>query len=91
MRVYFRVTVAEASATRIEADGSRYAVELPSDFARGIIATYSQAEYMNELTWRMRHFTEAAAPARIEWKLRYSYDSSRLDRERILMLPAMPR
>ena len=92
MRVYFRVTVAEVTATRIEADGSRHPIELPKDFARGIVATYSQADYLNELTSRIRHFTNAEAPtSSIEWKLRYSYDSSRLDRERVLMLREMPR
>ena len=92
MRVYFRVTVAEVSAARIEADGSRHPIELPANFARGVSATFAPADYMNELTFRMRHFTEhESSAAHIQWKVRYSYDSSRLDRERVLTLPEAPR
>ncbi len=92
MRVYFRVNVAEVSATRIEADGTRHPIELPQNFARGLSATFAPVDCANELTFRMRRFTEhEASTAHIEWRVRYSYDSSRLDRERVLTLPATPR
>ena len=88
MRVYFRVTVAEVSATRIDADGSRHEIDLPANFARTLAATYGPEVFMNELASRMELFAQREAPAsRIEWTVHYSYDSSRLDRLRVFVFP----
>jgi hypothetical protein len=88
LRVYFRVTVAEVHATRIDADGSRHEIELPANFARTLAATYSTTVFMHDLAVRMERFSHREAPAaRIEWTMRYSYDSSRLDQVRVFVFP----
>ncbi len=92
MRVYFRVTVAEVQAARIDADGSRHPIEVPANFTRTLMATYSTPKFMNELTSRMERFSRREAPeSLIEWTVRYSYDSSRLDQMRTFVYPEAPR
>jgi hypothetical protein len=92
LRVYFRVTVAEVHATRIDADGSRHEIEVPANFVRMLAATYSTTVFMHGLASRMEAFSHREAPAaRIEWTVRYSYDSNRLDQVRVFMFPEAHR
>ena len=44
MRVYFRVTVAEVQAARIDADGSRHPIEVPANFTRTLIGDMLDAK-----------------------------------------------
>jgi hypothetical protein len=88
VRVYFRVTVAEVQATRIDADSSRHEIEVPADFVRTLAAVYRTEVLMNELASRMELFSRRVAPAsRMQWTVRYSYDSSRLDKVRVFEFP----
>jgi hypothetical protein len=90
LRVYFRVTVAEVRATRTDTNGSSHEIELPLNFVRTRAATYPPEVLLNDLAARMESFTRDEAPAsRTQWTVRYSYDSSRLDRVCVFDFPAL--
>jgi hypothetical protein len=88
MRVYFKVTVAEVRATRIDADGSRHELGLPANFARIPAAQHSPNAMLDDLAARMELFARhEPATSRIQWTVRYSFNSSRLDHVRVYVFP----
>ncbi len=88
VRVYFRVTVAEVEALRIDDDGSRHRIELPANFARTMAATYPPEVLLDELGRRTELLARRNAPtSRTELIVHYSYDSSRLDQVQVFEFP----
>jgi len=88
VRVYFRVTVAEVAALRIDDDGSRHQIELPTNFARTLAATYPPEVLLDELGRRMELLARRNIPtSRTELMVHYSYDSSRLNHVRVFEFP----
>jgi hypothetical protein len=89
MQVYFRVTVAEIRATRIDADGSRHEIEVPANLGHTLAATHPPQVLLDELAPQMESIARREEPAsRTEWTVRYSYNSSRLDHVRVFEFPA---
>jgi hypothetical protein len=96
LRVYYRVTVMDLSVVRIESDGRRSPVPTPSSIwnpaARVRAARRPPSTTVRALDLRIQQLMRgdpaiAAAPpgTLFEWTIRYSENSTRLDRRMVYL------
>ena len=92
LRVYYRVTVYEVSVERIDADGTRTKLETPNAVDQLILWHLEADEVLTRLRRAIDGWMEGSGAlreisegARVEWTVRYSYNSARLDERRVFV------
>ncbi len=95
LRVYFRVTVAEVSVVRVASDGTRQTLPTPEQCSRLWSATLPSPVFLERLEHCIRMYMheslllrQAESGTRFEWVIRYAYNSTRLDQQRVIVFAA---
>ncbi len=99
LRVYYRVTLAEVTLVRVDPNGAHHVLPVPDAVwgtaQRSQAARQRPAEMLRALEAQIRDFMAtaplaASAPlgARFEWRIRYSENTLRLDREATVVFVA---
>jgi hypothetical protein len=92
LRVYFQITVVEVSVTRFTPNGVKDVLPTPMQFRRMPIALSPPSNVLDLLDRRIRSYmhsssllSKAEPGTRFEWQIRYAFNSTRLDRRRVLV------
>jgi hypothetical protein len=95
LRVYHQITVWEVSLTRVAPDGARQELPVPTRlrrlFAAGNVPSLALASLEGDIRRYMQsgQATEQAADDdRFEWRIRYAFNSTALDQQRLLVFEA---
>jgi hypothetical protein len=95
MRVYHQITVWEVSLTRVAPDGTRHDLASPEHLRRSSAAGNVPSQALASLEHGIRLYMQggpatqhADAGDRFEWRIRYSYNSTVLDQQRLLVFEA---
>jgi len=97
LRVYYRVTVAEVTLTRIDPDGTRHRLAVPDEVwnarRRVVAGRQRPAAMLRSQEALIRRFMAtdarlASSPpgTRFEWRIRYAENSTRLDRDALIVV-----
>ncbi len=92
LRVYFQVTVMEVSVIRFAPNGVKEVLPTPRQFQRIPIPVKPPPVVLEMLERRIRRYmhsssllTKAEPGTRFEWQIRYAFNSTRLDSQRVLV------
>jgi hypothetical protein len=93
--VYFQVTMAEVSVTRVASDGARQILPAPNQCRRLRSATLPTPVFLERLEQCIRTYMrespllgQAEPGTRFEWVIRYAHNSTRLDQRRVVVVAA---
>lgn len=95
--VYYRVTVYDVRVVRVDAAGARAVIPTPSALSRPSRLALGKPEgVVAELERRIEHSMRTDTPfsspgASYEWTIRWSQNSARLDRSKVLTRPGGAR
>lgn len=89
LRAYYRVTVAVIDVACVAADGTRRAVTTPESFRRAG-SSVRPVHTIPVLERRIRAYAREhpggqRSDARLEWMIRYSFNSTALDRRHVVL------
>ena len=92
LRVYYRITVYEIELVRVAPDGSRTLLETPESIhalqlwhlpPESVLAHLE--EHFSDLAAGNRWRVDLLTGHRLEWTVRYSFNSAAMDRRRVLL------
>ncbi len=94
LRVYYRVTVTDIEIIYISPEGTVRDLHTPAEFKKNWLAASSPDELLEDFEGKINKYMQTSGwyfnylyknpKARIDWTIRYSYNSVDLDRKKVL-------